>query len=371
VPQPCYGGRRLPGWGPFLETKCIHVGGKDHEHKDETVVYASSVLAVHAEIEKLVGEGVLPERILLGGFSQGAAIALEATVCYGRALAGCIVLSGWATPRARAALVAQKPSAMPVLVCHGTKDDMVGIDCGEAAAEALRPICGQALQFHSFKGMAHTSCAEEMRLVASFVHAATRPGEVAADREFRVAEWEQGGAAADSDDGESSASEDDDELAFGYISKRALDNLKELLSRGAEISEEHITALTETDTTPDDEVMAPLSYDKLFADTGDIEDIGEAVKMLGAKRVAEVVVEATSATEVHGVEPATAAEWRKMQLWIRSECESEERKEDVAQEGAEDNPAQKAAAGGAGRCAEGGADDVQEPQSKKVRTSQD
>merc|ERR1719362_665815 len=104
---------------------------------------------------------------------------------------------------------------------------MVGIDCGEAVAEALRPPCGQALQFHIFKGMEHTSCAKELRLVASFVHAATRPSEVAADREFRVAEWEQGGPAAGSDDGESDASEDDDELGFGYISKRALDSLKE------------------------------------------------------------------------------------------------------------------------------------------------
>merc|ERR1719330_1477213 len=314
VVQPAYGNRALPGWGPFYDSKCVRVGSKDHEEKDEKGLVAAFVLAVHAEIGKLVAEGVAAERVVLAGFSQGAAVALEAALCYGGRLAGCIVLSGWATPRARAAIPVRKHSDMPILVGHGTKDDMVHVGCGEAVAEALRPSGGTAVQLQTFKGMAHASCSQEMKLVANFVHSATRCADAPSGAELKVAEWERGGPCAGSDD-EEDASEDGP--ALGYVSKRALDSLKELLSKGSEISEAQIKALTDVADLPADDAMAPLSYDKLFSeagDTGDIEDVDEAVEKLGAKRVAELFVAAAAAPEAQAAEAMTAEQWRTIQM---------------------------------------------------------
>ena len=38
--------------------------------------FDASIAAVHAMIEELLSKGVLAERIIIGGFSQGAALAL-------------------------------------------------------------------------------------------------------------------------------------------------------------------------------------------------------------------------------------------------------------------------------------------------------
>lgn len=82
---------------------------------------------------------------------------------------------------------------MPILVCHGTKDDMVGFDCGEAGAKALRTKF--AVDFERIPGLQHSSCPKELRAVANFVHRA-----LGGAGDLRVPEWEKGGAGFGSDD---------------------------------------------------------------------------------------------------------------------------------------------------------------------------
>ena len=54
---------------------------------------------VHAAIDKLVEEGIPPQRIVVGGFSQGAALAIASSLRFDKKLGGFFALSGWCLPK--------------------------------------------------------------------------------------------------------------------------------------------------------------------------------------------------------------------------------------------------------------------------------
>jgi len=165
-PQPSYGGRRVAAWGEVLERRCAHVGSKDHENPG---IYPETVEQVHQTIEALEAQhGVPPDRIVLGGFSQGAGGALESALLYWRRLAGCVVLSGWLTPRGRETLEDSANRHMPCLICHGVQDDKIGFDCAVSAVQFLE-TAGMPVQFERFENRGHTAGRRAQVVVAHFL----------------------------------------------------------------------------------------------------------------------------------------------------------------------------------------------------------
>jgi len=57
------------------------------------------VARLHATLDQLVAEGLQPADIVLGGFSQGGAIALSAGMSYPKPLGGLVSISGWCVHR--------------------------------------------------------------------------------------------------------------------------------------------------------------------------------------------------------------------------------------------------------------------------------
>lgn len=98
---------------------------------------ASAVSAVHAMLAQAEAMGYPSQRIVLGGFGQGAALAVRAARTYPRPLAGIVMFSGWVP-------VAPCPSSeanasTPVLLCHGTND-------GTVSHTLLKEVCEPDLQ---------------------------------------------------------------------------------------------------------------------------------------------------------------------------------------------------------------------------------
>ncbi|CAK0838567.1 unnamed protein product [Prorocentrum cordatum] len=156
LPQTCYGGSKVQGWGDYLEEGCTDVGSEDYD--SEAIVSDTTVTEVHRVLRELeAADGVPPERVVLGGFSMGATAAAECALRYPRRLGGLCMLNGWLTPAARAALGGRgRAEELPVLISHGSADEQVSLGCGREAARLLAEA-GARVQLRVHEGQAHVA----------------------------------------------------------------------------------------------------------------------------------------------------------------------------------------------------------------------
>jgi lysophospholipase-2 len=82
------------------------------------------VAQVEKEVEKLQEQGIPKSRIVVGGFSQGGAIALQTVYRSSERFCGCVVLSGWLTLR-NDLVLSEEAKKTPLFWGHGEYDDKV------------------------------------------------------------------------------------------------------------------------------------------------------------------------------------------------------------------------------------------------------
>lgn len=169
IAQPMFRGEMWPAWGQFFNEEILHVGGQDYEHPDDAGWYAACGEVVKNEIEALIEEGVPPEKIIVGGFSQGGALALQTVASIEHRLGGCVVFSGWATSRARKALRNGHQAGTPLLIGHGKEDDLVDYDCAKRARDIAKQA-GLEVKFYSYAEMKHAFCIDELYVFKNFLH---------------------------------------------------------------------------------------------------------------------------------------------------------------------------------------------------------
>ena len=113
-------------------------------------------------------KGIAPRRIVLAGFSQGGAIALQAALRYPQPLAGVLALSTY-LPIA-ATLEAERSDAnrsVPIFMAHGLHDDIIPLRKAELSKDLLAKA-GYAVQWKTYP-MPHSVCAEEIGDIARFL----------------------------------------------------------------------------------------------------------------------------------------------------------------------------------------------------------
>jgi len=124
------------------------------------------------QIEELIAHersrGVDASRIVLAGFSQGGAIALQTALRHPDRLGGVIALSTYLTLEptldAEAAAANRKT---PILMVHGTQDPVVPLRLAEASRKALEAR-GYSVEWHAWP-MQHSLCAEEVAEIGEFL----------------------------------------------------------------------------------------------------------------------------------------------------------------------------------------------------------
>jgi phospholipase/carboxylesterase len=135
--------------------------------EDETGVRASQN-RVEALIAREKARGVAARRIVLAGFSQGGAIALQTGLRHAERLAGIMALS---TFLPLAATVAKEASAanrdVPIFMAHGLYDDLIPLARGAASRDVLA-TAGYRVQWHEYR-MQHAVCGEEIADVAQWL----------------------------------------------------------------------------------------------------------------------------------------------------------------------------------------------------------
>jgi phospholipase/carboxylesterase len=135
------------------------------------------VRASQAEIEKLIereiGRGIAANKIVIAGFSQGGAIALQAGLRYAKQLAGIMALSTY-LPLAQS-LQAEASAAnrsIPIFFAHGTQDPVIAMAMGEASRQALT-AAGYLVEWHPYP-MQHSVCAEEIADISAWLESVLR-----------------------------------------------------------------------------------------------------------------------------------------------------------------------------------------------------
>ena len=113
-------------------------------------------------IQAEVAAGIKASRIVIAGFSQGGAIALQTALRYPQRLAGVLPLSTYLPLHDSLAAEASEANAdVPILMCHGRQDTVVPVQLGERSRDALLTQ-GYAVDFRYYD-MPHSVCAEEIR----------------------------------------------------------------------------------------------------------------------------------------------------------------------------------------------------------------
>lgn len=134
-------------------------------HVDEEQL-RDSARKVHDLIDREIARGIDASRIVLAGFSQGGAVAYEAALTYGAALGGVVALSTY-FPTADSVVFDPAQAALPILVCHGSRDPVVPEALGKQAVQALQRL-GLQPDYKSFP-MEHAVCMEEITAIGAFL----------------------------------------------------------------------------------------------------------------------------------------------------------------------------------------------------------
>jgi len=115
----------------------------------------------------MVDEDVLPEQVVLFGFSQGTMMSLHVAPRREDAVAGIVAFSGrLLTPEALAEEARVKP---PVLLVHGDADDVVPPQSLPQAAEALQEAGWQDVYAHVMKGTGHGIAPDGLSVALAFM----------------------------------------------------------------------------------------------------------------------------------------------------------------------------------------------------------
>lgn len=108
----------MPGWSNIYGLDLS--SPEDREGFDATSRRINTI--VQAEIDK----GLSPQRIVIGGFSQGGAAALHYSLRSSHPLGGVLALSTWLPLRSDyPAALSPAAANFPILFCHGTDDYVV------------------------------------------------------------------------------------------------------------------------------------------------------------------------------------------------------------------------------------------------------
>lgn len=115
----------------------------------------------------MVDEDVLPEQVVLFGFSQGTMMSLHVAPRREDPVAGIVAFSGrLLSPET---LKDEVVSRMPVLLVHGDQDDMVPPQSLPEAAEALQEAGFKEVYAHVMKGTGHGIAPDGLSVALAFM----------------------------------------------------------------------------------------------------------------------------------------------------------------------------------------------------------
>ena len=121
----------------------------------------TSKQAICALIEQEQQQGILSNRIILAGFSQGGVMALYTGLRYSKPLGGVLALSSYlALDNTLDAEAHAASKDIPIMMAHGTMDPLIPLSLAESSKHLLEKK-GYKIEWHTYP-MEHTVCSNEI-----------------------------------------------------------------------------------------------------------------------------------------------------------------------------------------------------------------
>ena len=157
----------IPGYpGGYQWFPIPWIDGSSEEEAERGLLQAADDLNAYLDA-LMVDEDVLPEQVVLFGFSQGTMMSLHVAPRREDPIAGIVAFSGrLLRPELLADEVKVRP---PVILIHGDEDDVVPPQSLPAAAEALQEAGWQDVFAHVMKGTAHGIAPDGLSVALAFM----------------------------------------------------------------------------------------------------------------------------------------------------------------------------------------------------------
>jgi len=155
IPITCNMGWRMPGWYDIKD-----FGHLNMEDDEEGML--KSVELINKIIKEQVDHGIDSKRIIVGGFSQGGAIAILTGLMSKCPLGGIAALSSYLPLHKKiSSMVTDKGRELPVFMGHGKRDSVVRYGWGVMSRDFLKEM-GLNVTWKEYNDLEHSASPTEI-----------------------------------------------------------------------------------------------------------------------------------------------------------------------------------------------------------------
>jgi phospholipase/carboxylesterase len=147
--------------GGYVMRAWYDIMGTDLVRREDEAGLRKSQLQIEALIAREKARGIPASRIILAGFSQGCAMALQTGLRHPEKLAGLMCLSGYVPLSAKVPTERTRESTQtPIFMVHGRDDGVIPMARAEQSRDLLNSM-GYQVEWHEYP-MQHSLCQEEV-----------------------------------------------------------------------------------------------------------------------------------------------------------------------------------------------------------------
>ena len=129
IPVTINGGMVMPAWYDILEMSI--------DRKVDDVQLIKSAQRIVEFIDHEIEQGISSDRIIIAGFSQGGAVAIEAALSYRKKLAGLLLMSTYFATKETIEYSSEN-SSIVIEIQHGIHDPVVPVSLSKVTEEVLK-----------------------------------------------------------------------------------------------------------------------------------------------------------------------------------------------------------------------------------------
>ncbi|TQV74846.1 carboxylesterase [Aliikangiella marina] len=158
IPVTINNGYVMPAWYDILEMSI--------DRKVDTEQLLKSSQSVVDFIEREIERGIDSSRIIIAGFSQGGAVAIQSALTYDKPLAGLLAMS---TYFATKATIEPNPANknIPIQIMHGLMDPVVPVQLGSDSLQTLSSM-GYQPDLKTYP-MEHAVCPPQIKDIGQWI----------------------------------------------------------------------------------------------------------------------------------------------------------------------------------------------------------